>query len=194
MFIFPPCLANKLFPSSFPNTTLSAFVLFYALYNSRFCHFPLFAYFSIVCRKVIITLKNTCIYSYINTALASKESSKTRSYQAAVFHSHKVDVPVEKFRQRLLMSNVIFLPSAQQSLHFTSLHFTSLHFTSLHFTSARLHICLPLSRDSFDGSEFQHADKQTNKQTPSSLPIQQFSSSLQQTSLHHLSHSPSRST
>ena len=57
------------------------------------------------------------------------------------------------------------------SLHSTSLHSTSLHFTSLHFTSARLHLCLPLSRNSFDGSQFQHADRHPRLCPFSSSPL-----------------------
>jgi len=56
-----------------------------------------------------------CIY--INIVLGSKESSETRFYRAAVFHSRKVDVPAEKCRQPSPMSNVILLPSAQSLQH-----------------------------------------------------------------------------
>jgi len=54
------------------------------------------------------------MYSYIKIMLGSKQSSETPFYQAAVFYSGKVDVPAEKFRQRLLSSNVTFLLSEQQ--------------------------------------------------------------------------------
>jgi hypothetical protein len=54
---------------------------------------------------------------YINIRLGSKESSETPFHQATVFHSRQVDVPAEKFRQHLLLSNVIFLPSEQSLQH-----------------------------------------------------------------------------
>jgi hypothetical protein len=142
-----------IFPSGFPNTTVCAFVLFYASYNSRFCHFPLFVYFSVIWRTVSVRLKNMCIYTCVNIMLGSKERSEIRFYQAAVFHSRKVDVPAEKFRQHLLLSTVIFLPSEQS------------------VTSARLYLCLLLSRNSFDGSEFQNADRHPLLYPFSSFPL-----------------------
>jgi len=96
-----------------------------------------------------------CIYIYINIILGSKERSETRFYQAEFFPSHKVDVPAEKFRQRLLLSTVILLPSEQS------------------VTSARLYLCLLLSRNSFDGSQFPNADRQTDRH-PRLYPFSSF--------------------
>ena len=73
---------------------------------------------------------------YFNIIIATKAIFKSPFYEAPVFPSRKVHMPAERFRRCLLTSDVFLVICA--------------------LPATRIHLSLPLSRNSSDRSDFQN--------------------------------------